>query len=80
MTRTRQARSFRGVRLQHTVCPTRHWFAFYGYVGSSSPVCVRCGAPNPGYRPDDDPITPRPHEAAENTRLRIALQRAEDQA
>jgi hypothetical protein len=38
-------------------CPVqaRHWFAYYGYVGSSSPVCVRCGAPNPNYRPDDDP-------------------------
>lgn len=33
-----------------------HWFAYYGVVGSSSPICVRCGAPNPRYRPDDDPL------------------------
>jgi hypothetical protein len=32
----------------------RHWFAYFGEVGSSSPVCVRCGAPNPHYRPEDD--------------------------
>lgn len=30
------------------------WFAYYGWVGSSSPVCVRCGRPNPNYRPEDD--------------------------
>ena len=30
-------------------CPgnARHWFAIPGYVGYRSPVCVRCGAPNP---------------------------------
>ena len=51
MTRTRQPEG----RAAHTLCPIRHWFAYWGYVGSSSPVCVRCGAPNPNYRPDDDP-------------------------
>jgi hypothetical protein len=29
-----------------------HWFTYYGWVGSSSPVCVRCGAPNPRYDAD----------------------------
>jgi hypothetical protein len=33
----------------------KHWFAYYGLVGSSAPKCQRCGAPNPKYRPDDDP-------------------------
>lgn len=35
----------------------RHWFTYYGQRGSSSPVCVRhgCNAPNPDYRPEDDP-------------------------
>lgn len=34
----------------------RHWFAYHGWVGSSSPVCTRgCGTPNPRYRPEDDP-------------------------
>lgn len=33
----------------------RHWFTYYGFPGSSSPVCLRCGAPNPRYRRDDDP-------------------------
>lgn len=37
-------------------CGNRHWFTYYGQVGSSSPVCRRCGAPNPAYRPDDDPF------------------------
>lgn len=33
----------------------RHWFAYHGYVGSSSPVCTNgCGTPNPKYRPEDD--------------------------
>jgi hypothetical protein len=32
----------------------RHWFTYYGWVGSSSPVCRWCGAPNPNYRPEDD--------------------------
>jgi hypothetical protein len=36
-------------------CRNRHWFAYYGRVGSSARVCRRCGAPNPDYRPDDDP-------------------------
>lgn len=27
----------------------RHWFTYYGHVGSSSPTCVRCGGPNPNY-------------------------------
>ena len=26
---------------------SRHWFSFYGCPGYRSPVCVRCGAPNP---------------------------------
>ena len=38
-------------------CPghQRHWYAYYGWVGSSSPTCVRCGAPNPDYAPERDP-------------------------
>lgn len=34
----------------------RHWFSYYGFPGSSSPVCTRagCNAPNPNYRPEDD--------------------------
>jgi hypothetical protein len=37
-------------------CPGhgRHWFTYYGAPGSSAPVCQRCGAENPGYRPEDD--------------------------
>lgn len=38
----------------------RHWFAYYGWVGSSAKTCRRCGAPNPNYRPDDDPFPERP--------------------
>jgi hypothetical protein len=34
----------------------RHWFAYYGMVGSSAPACRRCGAKNPDYRPADDPF------------------------
>lgn len=36
----------------------RHWFAYRGMVGSSSPVCVRygCSQPNPNYDPDADPF------------------------
>lgn len=39
-------------------CPgnLRHWFVYRGWVGSSSPTCVRCEAPNPSYRPADDPF------------------------
>lgn len=37
----------------------RHWFAYYGWVGSSSPVCRRCGAPNPNYDEDRDPFAGR---------------------
>lgn len=33
----------------------RHWYAYYGWVGSSAPECQHCGEPNPHYRPDDDP-------------------------
>lgn len=34
----------------------RHWFAYYGQVGTSAPTCVRgCGATNPRYRPEEDP-------------------------
>lgn len=36
-------------------CTGRCWFAYYGWVGSSSPTCRRCGRPNPRYRPEDDP-------------------------
>jgi hypothetical protein len=34
---------------RRSVCPGnfRHWFSFYGWPGFRSPVCVRCGAPNP---------------------------------
>jgi hypothetical protein len=28
-------------------CGTRHWFSVYGAPGLRSPVCRRCGAPNP---------------------------------
>lgn len=41
-------------------CPGRCWFAYYGWVGSSSPKCVRCGRANPNYRPDDDPFPKGP--------------------
>lgn len=36
----------------------RHWFAYPGQVGTSSPVCTRyqCDASNPNYRPEDDPF------------------------
>ena len=33
----------------------RHWFAYYGWVGSSAPTCRHCGAPNPNYDIDRDP-------------------------
>jgi hypothetical protein len=36
----------------------RHWFTYYGQPGTSSPVCRRCAAPNPDYRPEDDPERP----------------------
>lgn len=32
----------------------RHWFAYYGLVGSSAPTCQRCGVSNPNYDPDRD--------------------------
>lgn len=35
-------------------CGYRHWFSYYGAPGSSAPVCQRCGAPNPRYRPQAD--------------------------
>lgn len=28
---------------------SRHWFSVYGAVGLRSPVCRRCGAPNPTF-------------------------------
>lgn len=37
----------------------RCWYTYYGWVGSSSPVCVRCGHPNPNYDSDRDLHTPR---------------------
>ena len=40
-------------------CGRRHWFAYYGQVGSSSPTCRRCDAPNPNYRPEADPRSTR---------------------
>jgi hypothetical protein len=41
------------------VMGSRHWFAYYGYPGSSSPTCVRgCGTPNPKYDPSRD-LNPR---------------------
>jgi hypothetical protein len=33
----------------------RHWFTYYGQVGTSAPRCRRCNEPNPRYRPADDP-------------------------
>jgi hypothetical protein len=44
----------------YTCRPGPHWFAYYGWVRSSSPVCVRCGAENPRYRPNDDPFRKEP--------------------
>jgi hypothetical protein len=35
-----------------TSLDSRHWFTVYGIVGLRSPVCRRCGAPNPR------PLTP----------------------
>lgn len=35
-------------------CRGRCWFTYYGWVGSSSPVCRHCKRPNPHYRPNDD--------------------------
>lgn len=32
----------------------RHWFAYYGLVGSSAPTCQRCGVPNSNYDPKHD--------------------------
>jgi hypothetical protein len=34
----------------------RHWFTYYGRVGSSAPACLRCDEPNPNYRPEDDDL------------------------
>lgn len=34
----------------------RHWFAYYGWVGSSAPTCRHCGEPNPRYVRDRDPF------------------------
>lgn len=34
----------------------RHWFTYYGLVGSSSPKCLRCGAQNPNYDPERDDV------------------------
>ena len=37
------------VRFQIPRCPyrMRHWFTYRGAVGSVSPTCSHCGAPNP---------------------------------
>jgi hypothetical protein len=32
----------------------RHWFSLFGCVGARTPVCVRCGAPNPRPLSKDD--------------------------
>lgn len=37
-------------------CAGRHWFAYYGWVGSSAPTCRKCSAPNPRYNQDRDPF------------------------
>jgi hypothetical protein len=42
----------------------RHWYAYYGYVGSSSPTCLHCGAPNPRYDPGRDPFADTTKESA----------------
>lgn len=34
----------------------RHWFTYYGCVGSSAPTCRHCGARNPNYDPNRDPF------------------------
>ena len=34
----------------------RHWFTYYGWVGSSAPTCRHCHQPNPNYDPDRDPF------------------------
>lgn len=37
-------------------CPghARHWFVLHGMPGARTPVCVRCGAPNPKpLKPDE---------------------------
>lgn len=37
-------------------CPgyARHWFSIHGQVYLRSPVCVRCGAPNPRALTDEE--------------------------
>lgn len=35
-------------------CLYRHWFVYDRFPGSSAPVCQRCGAPNPHYKPELD--------------------------
>lgn len=44
-----------------TKCPghRRHWFTAYGYPGTRSPYCVRCGAPNPYWKPPEREATGR---------------------
>lgn len=57
----------------------RHWFTYYGWVGSSSPSCRHCGADNPKYRPEDDPFAepypPVDHESAEAEAERVIAKR-----
>ena len=38
-------------------CTGRHWYAYRGQVGTSSPTCTRlgCNHPNPAYDRDRDP-------------------------
>jgi hypothetical protein len=41
--------------MSHCTQAARHWWTYYGYVGSSAPTCRHCGAPNPNYDRDRDP-------------------------
>jgi hypothetical protein len=52
-------RRVRGVE----ACTYRHFYAYYGWVGSSSPECRRCGAPNNTYDPSRDPFHDDPETA-----------------
>lgn len=64
MSGTAPAARKRGPRAPRQQCAGGgyHWWAYYGFVGSSSPTCVRCEAPNPNYDPDRDPFLERNRE------------------
>lgn len=49
----------------------RHWFTYYGLVGSSAPTCQRCGIRNPHYDPDRDDKLHDPHHAARATTIHM---------